>query len=784
MSTYVDAQPKKHSIILPPSHPPPPDTDNWTERIISGIGPGRLSIVCIEGANLRRKDANESRTILKPKVKISLGQNSNESVTQESNTYPCMTQNPSFGNETLSFDVGTPTDIVSIDGQDIKLKIEVVDGTMLTPFIVGQVMISATRFFTGNVTDEWIPLIHGNDKSSNSSIHLQFSYMFAKDGMLKLDLRQCKKLLLPNTNEIPSHTRLIFHIDPTTKETKDILDNSGNPSYSSEILYFHVNEANWFGTLDIQIVNLSEGPTSVFGEYHFDFLPIVHKLNNNNHIRPPLESTFQEVPLLLGGNQQLRVGTLTFQAEFLQSSLLKIKVIRAKALSMSDSSSQTTMCPIVAVSSEGKSSNPEYHTDAIHDGGASPTWNQTFDMSVIDHSKLSIECFHKDTLTGIKTLIGRGQTSLLPVYRSGFMSTWINLTRSNEVGAAIPCGQILLELQFDEVGSGYPKLHESSDTARQKKPFDIGRIAQPSGREVIHAMTLKHNNQTEEFSIEEIRKTFSFLDLDKNGYIGPNELRHVLINMGEMVTDEEIDVMISILDKNGDGQVNYQQFEAMAKSNTVEVMDTMNSHSYECNEQHNIGKDEDNRRNTFVNFLLNNRISPDDVLKMRDAFLQKHLAFVSSRHKDTNSVDYRFIYSTDYATFSTYLPIEPTGESKNAFDIFDHSNDGLIDIREMICALSNTIPSFSVKDKCSLMFGLFASGSTNEFISEKELHIILAGTHLKHHKEVSRKAETLLHFVNNNIGPKVSQEQLIEAAIKFPNLLLPKMMARFVENRK
>lgn len=48
----------------------------------------------------------------------------------------------------------------------------------------------------------------------------------------------------------------------------------------------------------------------------------------------------------------------------------------------------------------------------------------------------------------------------------------------------------------------------------------------------------------------DIKKAFNLLDLDKNGYIGASELRHVLIFMGEHVTDEEVDMMISMLDKN------------------------------------------------------------------------------------------------------------------------------------------------------------------------------------------------------------------------------------------
>ncbi|KAL7529116.1 hypothetical protein ACHAXR_002805 [Thalassiosira sp. AJA248-18] len=37
-------------------------------------------------------------------------------------------------------------------------------------------------------------------------------------------------------------------------------------------------------------------------------------------------------------------------------------------------------------------------------------------------------------------------------------------------------------------------------------------------------------------------------DLDKNGYIGASELKHILIMMGEHVSDEEVGTMILMLD--------------------------------------------------------------------------------------------------------------------------------------------------------------------------------------------------------------------------------------------
>merc|ERR1712027_39990 len=56
------------------------------------------------------------------------------------------------------------------------------------------------------------------------------------------------------------------------------------------------------------------------------------------------------------------------------------------------------------------------------------------------------------------------------------------------------------------------------------------------------------------------------LDKDGNGFISAAELRHVMTNLGEKLTDEEVDEMIRESDIDGDGQVNYEEFVTMMTS--------------------------------------------------------------------------------------------------------------------------------------------------------------------------------------------------------------------------
>jgi len=59
---------------------------------------------------------------------------------------------------------------------------------------------------------------------------------------------------------------------------------------------------------------------------------------------------------------------------------------------------------------------------------------------------------------------------------------------------------------------------------------------------------------------EELMMAFRVFDRDGNGFISASELRHVMNNLGEILTDDELNEMIIEADLDGDGQINYSEF--------------------------------------------------------------------------------------------------------------------------------------------------------------------------------------------------------------------------------
>ncbi|XP_076096068.1 neo-calmodulin-like isoform X2 [Mytilus galloprovincialis] len=66
---------------------------------------------------------------------------------------------------------------------------------------------------------------------------------------------------------------------------------------------------------------------------------------------------------------------------------------------------------------------------------------------------------------------------------------------------------------------------------------------------------------------DEVRDAFRLFDKNGDGYVTASELKTILSNNGEKISDEELDAMIKDADVDGDGKINYQEFVSMLEGN-------------------------------------------------------------------------------------------------------------------------------------------------------------------------------------------------------------------------
>ena len=77
------------------------------------------------------------------------------------------------------------------------------------------------------------------------------------------------------------------------------------------------------------------------------------------------------------------------------------------------------------------------------------------------------------------------------------------------------------------------------------------------------------------FSKDEIKEAFDCFDISSGGSISAQELKFIFKSLGEEVTEEEVEEMIKLADKEGLGQVNFKNFEEFVVSGAKNIEDEL-----------------------------------------------------------------------------------------------------------------------------------------------------------------------------------------------------------------
>lgn len=76
-------------------------------------------------------------------------------------------------------------------------------------------------------------------------------------------------------------------------------------------------------------------------------------------------------------------------------------------------------------------------------------------------------------------------------------------------------------------------------------------------------LSLMTRKMVNEYPSEELIEAFKVFDRDGGGFISATEVRHVLRNLGENLSEPEIDEIIREADVDGDGRILYEELVKM-----------------------------------------------------------------------------------------------------------------------------------------------------------------------------------------------------------------------------
>ena len=69
--------------------------------------------------------------------------------------------------------------------------------------------------------------------------------------------------------------------------------------------------------------------------------------------------------------------------------------------------------------------------------------------------------------------------------------------------------------------------------------------------------------------MDSLRKSFSEVDANKDGFISKDELSQAMTFTGQKVSTAELDRMYQLVDKNGDGLLDFEEFMALMEGNCL-----------------------------------------------------------------------------------------------------------------------------------------------------------------------------------------------------------------------
>eukprot|EP01036_Dinobryon_divergens_P023069 gene23070-31386_t len=403
-------------------------------------------------------------------------------------------------------------------------------------------------------------------------------------------------------------------------------------------------------------------------------------------------------------------------------------------------------------------------------GGKNPVWNEEFTFDISNEKEMEVEVLDKETV-GTDKFMGRCRVSIMEWIANGRFEGDLDLQdKLNK-----PVGKVSISCRFERPNAA-PAAGSAASMSGDANSSTAGPVILPaaSTSSQVSAPGGKPANMNDtvrdpagKFTDEEILEAFKAFDLDKNNFVGAAEIRHVLINIGEQVTDEEVDEMIRMVDTDGDGQVSWTEFYAMVTGGKqpppglgMEARGGAAASSSGAPPPPtgaNVVQARNAKKNALEEFAKENNLKPESIKKAYKRF--------QTMDKDKSGV-------VDYTEFCEVLQVDPSPLCERTFGLYDYDKTGQIDAREFLIAVSNYTGA-GKEDKLKFAFMSFDEEG-NGVITKAELIKILKANHMaSHDAEVARKADTIMAQADKDGDGVITFDEFVIVSKKFPNILFP-----------
>jgi len=405
----------------------------------------------------------------------------------------------------------------------------------------------------------------------------------------------------------------------------------------------------------------------------------------------------------------------------------------------------------------------EFSTKPNPGGGKNPIWNEEFSFDISNEKELELEVLDKETV-GNDKFMGRCRVSIIEWIANGRFEGDLDLQdKMNK-----PVGRVSIAVRFDrptpgqqqQTANDFASPPGSAAMVVAGKPGTAAPGVSASGPDAVR-------DPAGNFTDDEILEAFRAFDLDKNNFVGAAEIRHVLINIGEQVTDEEVDEMIRMVDADGDGQVSWEEFYSMVRGGKkppaglgIETRGgaaAAKSGATPPPTGQNVVAQRNAKKQALEEFAKENNLKPETIKKAYKRF--------QATDKDKSGV-------IDYTEFCEILQVDPSPLCEKVFKLFDYDKTGQVDAREFLIAVSNYTGA-GKEDKLKFAFMTFDEDG-NGVITKAELLKILKSNHMaSHDAEVARKADTIMAQADKDGDGVITFDEFVIVSKKFPNILFP-----------